>query len=152
MYTHENDGILVPQRIMPHLFSQNATRESNFTSCRYCITELIDHMTSMLQKVQKEKKTLFIMGDFNINLHNYGSHTETNDFTNLMVSTYLLPHILHPTRVTDHSATIIDNIFLNNCELDTLSGNLLSRISDHFPQFLIIKNVTVDYRNCHLSV
>ena len=36
MYTRENDGILVPQRIMPHLFSQNAARESNFTSCRYC--------------------------------------------------------------------------------------------------------------------
>ena len=67
-----------------------------------------------------------------------------------MVSNYLLPHILHPTRVTDHSATIIDNIFLNNCELDTLCGNLLSQISDQFPQFLIIKNVTVDYRNCSL--
>ena len=107
-------------------------------------------MTSILQKVQKENKTLFIMGDFNINLYNYSSHTETNDFINLMVSNYLLPRILHPTRVTDHSATIIDNIFSNNCELDTLSGNLLSQISDHFPQFLIIKNVTVDYRNCSL--
>ena len=107
-------------------------------------------MTSILQKVQKEIKTLFTMGDFNINLYNYSSHTETNDFINLMVSNYLLPHILHPTRVTDHSATIIDNIFSNNCELDTLSGNLLSQISDHFPQFLIIKNITVDYRNCSL--
>ena len=114
------------------------------------ITKFIDHMTSILQKVQKENKTLFIMGDFNINLYNYSSHTETNDFINLMVSNYLLPHSLHPTRVTDHSATIIDNIFSNNCELDTLSGNLLSQISDHFPQFLIIKNVTVDYRNCSL--
>ena len=90
------------------------------------------------------------MGDFNINLYNYCSHTETNDFINLMVSNYLLPHILHPTRVTDHSATSIDNISSNNCELDTLSGNLLCQISDHFPQFLIIKNVTVDYRNCSL--
>ena len=107
-------------------------------------------MTSILQKVQKENETLFIMGDFNINLYNYSSHTETNDFINLMVSNYLLPHILHPTRVTDHFATIIDNIFSNNCELDTLSGNLLSQISDHFPQFLIIKNITVDYRNCSL--
>ena len=44
------------------------------------ITEFIDHMTSILQKVQKENKTLFIMGDFNINLYNYCSHTETNDF------------------------------------------------------------------------
>ena len=67
-----------------------------------------------------------------------------------MVSNYLVSHILHPTRVTDHSATIIDNIFSNNCELDTPSGNLPSQISDHFPQFLIIKNVTVDYRNCSL--
>ena len=25
-----------PQRTMPHLFSQNAARESNLTSCRYC--------------------------------------------------------------------------------------------------------------------
>ena len=90
------------------------------------------------------------MGEFNINLFNYDSHTETNDFLNLMISHYLLPHILHPTRVTDHSATIIDNIFSNNCEMDTVSGNLLSQISDHFPQFLIINNITVDYRTCSL--
>ena len=29
---------------------------------------------------KKEKKLLFIMGDFNFNLLNYESHTETNDF------------------------------------------------------------------------
>ena len=79
------------------------------------------------------------MGDFNINLVNYDSHPETNDFINLMVSHYLLPHILHPARVIDHSATIIDNIFFNALEFDTLSGNLLTKISDHFPQFLVIK-------------
>ena len=44
-----------------------------------------------------------------------------------MVSNYLLPHISHPTRVTDHSATIIDNIFSNNCELDTVSGKCSAR-------------------------
>ena len=58
----------------------------------------------------------FIMGDFNISLLNYEAHSETNDFINLMVSHYLLPYILHPTRVTDHSATINDNIFSTNCE------------------------------------
>ena len=67
-----------------------------------------------------------------------------------MVSHYLLPHILHPTRVTDHSATIIDNIFFNTLEFDTLSGNLLTKISDHFPQFLVIKIVAVAYKNCSL--
>ena len=67
-----------------------------------------------------------------------------------MVSHYLLPYILHPTRVTDHSATIIDNIFSAYSEYETVSGNLQSQISDHFPQFLIIKNASVDYINCSL--
>ena len=134
----------------------NNHKGKNFLCCclyRYPssdMTSFTDHMTSILQKTQKENKTLFIMGDFNINLLNYQSHSETNDFINLMVSHYLLPHILHPTRVTDHSATIIDNIFTNNAESDTISGNILSQISDHFPQFLIMKNVTIDYRNVTL--
>ena len=34
--------------------------------------------------------------------------------------------------------------------MDTVSGNLLSQTSDHFPQFLIINNITVDYRTCSL--
>ena len=50
------------------------------------------------------------MGDFNINLLNYDSHSEINNFINLMVYHYFLPHILHSTRITDHSATIIDYI------------------------------------------
>ena len=77
------------------------------------------------------------MGDFNINLVNYDSHPETNDFIiNLMVSHYLLPHILHPTRVTDHSATIIDNIFFNTLEFDTLSGNF-PRFQTTFDSFVL---------------
>ena len=103
-----------------------------------------------LHKIQKENKSLFIMGDFNINILTYEAHSETSDFINLMVSHYLLPYILHPTRVTGHSATIIDNFFSTNCEYDTVSGNLLSQISDYFPQFLTIKNASVDYRNCAL--
>ena len=90
------------------------------------ITNFNNHISSILQKVQKENKSLIMMGDFNINLVNYDSHPETNDFINLMVSHYLLPHILHPARVTDHSATIINNIFFNTLEFDTLSGNLLT--------------------------
>ena len=114
------------------------------------INNLIDHISSILRTVQKENKQIVIMGDFNINLLNYDSHSETNDFINIMVSNHLLPHILHPTRVTDHSATIIDNIFSNNLELATLSGNILTNISDHFPQFLILVNTNIDHKECSL--
>ena len=67
--------------------------------------------------------TVFL-GDFNLSLLNYEHHSDTNDFFNSMVSHYLLPHILHYTRVTDHSATIIDNIFSNITDFETKSGNI----------------------------
>ena len=56
-----------------------------------------------------------------------------------MVSHYLLPYILHPTRVTDHSFTVIDNIFSNVTDFDTVSGNIINQIADHFAQCLILK-------------
>ena len=57
----------------------------------------------------------------------------------LLLSQHYLPYIIHPTRVSDHSSTIIDNIFSNVCNLDTKSGNILTQIADHLPQFLIVR-------------
>ena len=87
------------------------------------------------------------MGDFNINLLSYDGHTDTNDFINSMVSHYLLPCILLPTRVTGHSSTVIDNIFSNVADLDTISGNIINQIVDHFVQFLILKKIHIEYKN-----
>ena len=58
-----------------------------------------------------------------------------------MVSRCLLPYILHPTRVTDHSSTLIDNIFSNNFEYERVSGNIITQIADHFPQFTHLKKL-----------
>ena len=42
---------------------------------------------------------------------------------------------------------LIDNIFMNSLEYDTFSGNLTTQISDHLPQFLILKNFHRTYTN-----
>ena len=52
-----------------------------------------------------------------------------------------MPHI-HPTRVSTTTAKLIDNIFCNSADFNTISGNIVSTISDHFPQFLIFNNLT----------
>ena len=49
-------------------------------------------------------------GDFNINLLNYDKHPSTEEFINTLNSYFLEPHILKPTRITSHTATLIDNI------------------------------------------
>ena len=69
---------------------------------------------------------------------------------NSMVSHHLFPHILQPTRVTDHSATITDNIFTNVTEYDTISGNIVSQLADHFSQSLNNRENTCCQQRCNL--
>ena len=54
-------------------------------------------------------------------------------------------HIIKPTRITNHSTTLIDHIYFNSLEHRTVSGNLLWDISDHLPNFLIINELSCSY-------
>ena len=109
----------------------------------------IEHFNEYIQRTVANKH-VFILGDFNINLLNYDSHTPTCDFVSLLHSQNFLPYIIHPTRVSDHSSTIIDNIFSNACNLDTKRGNILTQVADHFPQFLIVRRF-LQTRPSHIS-
>ena len=112
------------------------------------VEKFIQYLDTVFSRAKIERKLVFLMGDLNINLLNYDSNTATNKFLNFVVSQYLLPHILHPTRITDHSSTIIDNIFTNNTDYETISGNILTLITDHFPQLIILKKMSINYKSC----
>ena len=81
------------------------------------------------------------MGDFNVNLLNYNDHPPTNEFLDSLASNSVIPYILQPTRITDHSEILIDNIFSNVITVDAISGNLTAMISDHLPQIMIVPSV-----------
>ena len=82
------------------------------------------------------------MGDFNINLLNFETHTDTDTFINTLGSYCFHPQILQPTRITDHSATLINNIFFNSLEHIVISGNTLCDITDHLPNFFIVNKIS----------
>ena len=105
-----------------------------------CISKLLQRS---LSNPLVANKHVFFLGDFNINLLKFESHPPTSDFASLLLSQHYLPYIIHPTRVSDHSSTIIDHIFSNVCNVDTKSGNILAQIADHFPQFLIVRKVMI---------
>ena len=91
---------------------------------------------TLLSKIaDQEKKLLYIMGDFNINLLNNDVHESTGEFVDILSSHSLYASIVKPTRITSKSATLIDNIFTNNLANQT-SGILMSDISDHLPIFV----------------
>ena len=93
----------------------------------------------VISHVSKEDKLIYLMGDFNIDLLKSNEHSKSSDFLDLLYSYNLVPLITKPTRVTDHSATLIDNIFTNVFK-DTIKhhqGILYTDMSDHFPVFYI---------------
>ena len=100
-----------------------------------------NYLNQLLENISKEKRTIFLLGDFNVNLLNYNEHNQTNEFLDSLAFNSFIPSILQATRITSHSNTPIDNIFSNVTDPDIISGNLTATISDHLPQFSIIPNM-----------
>ena len=47
--------------------------------------------------------------------------------------------------MSEHRASIIDNIYTNATNANLTGGNILTQITDHFPQFLILKNTQISH-------
>ena len=109
-------------------------------------------LNKLLEKVSKEQKSVYLLGDFNVNLLNYNDHPPTNEFLDSLASNSVIPYILQPTRITDHSETLIDNIFSNVITVDAISGNLTATISDHLPQIMIVPNVFANHPSNRSSI
>ena len=110
----------------------------------------MDYVNSIMEKIHQENKLCLVMGDFNIDLLKIESHSGSDDFLDMIGSYFFQPYILQPTRVRDHSATLIDNIFFNSIEHYVISGNLTYSLSDHLPNFIIIKKIPVLPRNVRI--
>jgi len=74
-----------------------------------------------------------ILGDFNLDLLKSDAHYPTNEFVNCFISQSFEPTIIHPTRITEHSATLIDNIFVNSLMYEFATAIVYSDISDNLP-------------------
>ena len=96
-------------------------------------------LETLLSKLTRSKDEIFLAGDYNIDLLKINSHAPTRTFFNLLVSYRLVPTILRPTRITQDSATLIDNIF-TNVPTDHLDSAIITEdLSDHLPIYVITK-------------
>ena len=103
-----------------------------------------DFLQPLLHKIKSERKHVILLGDFNIDLLKCEESNDSSTFLDILGSNLILPQILLPTRVTDHSKTLIDNIFSSPTESGTISGNICHSISDHLPQFFIFPSLDLD--------
>ena len=98
-----------------------------------------NYLNTLLDKLSKENKHVFLLGGFNINLRNYNDHQPTNEFLDSLASNSFILYILQPTRITSHSKTLIDNIFSNNIiSLEIISGNITATLITYLSFYLLL--------------
>ena len=70
----------------------------------------VAHFSDLMGIISKERKQCILTGDFNLDLIKVDTHNQTKDFVHSLYTNAFYPTISKPTRVTDHSATLLDNI------------------------------------------
>ena len=73
----------------------------------------------------------------------YETELKINEFLTTIFDHNLFPLIDRPTRITSHSATLLDNIFTNVFDNKIKSGIFVSDITDHYPIFQITSSLSI---------
>lgn len=101
----------------------------------------------LLFSINSFNKDCVILGDFNIDISK--DDTVKKDFINTLHSFSFFPTINTFTRVMQYSKSIIDNIITNIQNVCSVSGVVLTDISDHFPVVLFIDLAGKSILSCH---
>jgi len=99
-------------------------------------------LEACLDKISNQSIPCIITGDMNIDLVKSTNHSATSQFVDSLFIYNFMPTILMPTRITRSSATLIDHIYYYEGDQRNIvtvkSGNLLTDITDHLPNFIIL--------------
>ena len=97
-----------------------------------------DQFNEFLQLLANEQQSLYVTGDFNINILTKSNKNISNYLS--MTKSFNLHNIIkQPTRVCKTTSTCIDHIYTNNKNSIHKKFILIDAISDHFPLFCTIK-------------
>ena len=86
--------------------------------------------------------------DHNMDLLKCDSHRPTREFLHTLLDLGLMPVITQPTRLSHTSATLIDNILINQKENENYDSYILEdNISDHLPCACILQDIKAAKRD-----
>ena len=100
------------------------------------VESFVSNFSRILDRLNKENRPSYLLGDYNIDLLKYNNHSES--FLNQLLSYGFFPKIDRPTRITDSTETLIDNILTNVHQKNVSSGIWTVAISDHLPVFITL--------------
>ena len=101
-------------------------------------TTFIDSLKSSFSSIDSGRSSLVLLGDFNID--QLGKNNSAKRFLKPFAIQYDIKQIINePTRITEHSKTLTDLVFVNNEHRIVQSGVIHASPSDHSLVFCIMK-------------
>ena len=101
--------------------------------------ELTQNFTATLEQhlidISRRGKKTFVFLDSNIDLLKLNENNSTSNYLNSILSSGFNQVIGKATRIQGNSFSLIDHILVNTLSTDSISGTLISDISDHFITF-----------------
>lgn len=103
------------------------------------IDKFKEQLDTYLSQLNRHKnKSITLVGDFNVDLLNHDTDIHGQNLINLAESYGFVQVVSLPTRLTDHSATLIDHIYTNSIHAVSTSRVITLDISDHFGTYVCI--------------
>lgn len=144
--------------VVPHILTMAEDKQFEFTSVKFKtdndsfilvgiyrspnskLSIFLDRLSVLLEALLSKCSHIVVAGDFNINVMKNDKHVI--QFTDVLVRhgfTYLVDF---PTRVTQNTASALDNFLTNIRCFDTEVEGIITSLSDHDAQLLTLKIVT----------
>ena len=99
----------------------------------------IDELTKKLDKLTKHKnKHIMVTGDNNVDLLSHETYEPAQNLVNIFSQNGFVQVISRPTRITNHTATLIDHIFVNSPHSITKSGVITNPVADHLAPYVTL--------------
>ena len=120
------------------------------------LTEFNEKLDNTLSKITSDRNIndCIITGDLNIDLIQFNTDTQSENYLNTMLRNAFMPTIILPTRIEKKACTLLDHIFYysNTFRSNLFSGNMFVDISDHLANFLILgpKQTRKDRKNVRI--
>ena len=106
------------------------------------VKEFISATQDIIETCNKQGKKLVLGLDHNLDFLKEVQHSLTHTFLETIYDGGLVPMITKPTRITTTTATLIDNILVDQqLQSCASSGILIDTISDHLPCYTILSDI-----------
>ena len=108
--------------------------------------KFVDEYGKLLSEMKRIPNCDLVIGlDHNMDFMKSNIHRLTSEFISLNLDLLMMPLITRPTRITNSTATLIDNIIFEQSMLDLCTSNvLIEDISDHLPSVVSVTGLKLN--------